>query len=150
MVRPDPPSPPCTGSTCRAAGPKVPLELPLENVHKQSIVINSAGWQHLATRTSLAHHLHAIGAVIMTACRFLSEIMTTGEPKRNFFQSAIYNFFALYLGITPPAPGQELFYAGLLLGATLLLLRRRLLHHPPPDERDARLTRLGKTRSLVR
>ncbi len=48
--------------------------------------------------------------------------MTTGEPKRNFFQSAIYNFFALYLGITPPAPGQEIFYAGLLLGATLLLL----------------------------
>jgi hypothetical protein len=48
--------------------------------------------------------------------------MTTGEPKRNFFQTAIYNFFALYLGITPPAPGQELFYAGLLLGATLLFL----------------------------
>jgi len=52
----------------------------------------------------------------------LSEIMTTGEPKRNFIQSAIYNLFALYLGITPPAPGQEIFYAGLLLGATLLFL----------------------------
>lgn len=49
-------------------------------------------------------------------------MMMTGEPKRNFFQSVIYNFFAVYLGITPPAPGQELFYAGLLLGATLLLL----------------------------
>jgi len=58
----------------------------------------------------------------MTASRFPSESMTTGDPKRNFFQSAIYNFFALYLGITPPAPGQELFYAGLLLGAALLLL----------------------------
>jgi hypothetical protein len=48
--------------------------------------------------------------------------MTTAEPKRNFFQMAIYNFFALYLGITPPAPGQELFYGALLLGVTLLLI----------------------------
>ena len=30
--------------------------------------------------------------------------------------------FALYLGITPPAPGQEFVYAALLLGVTLLLL----------------------------
>lgn len=58
----------------------------------------------------------------MAASRFPSEIMTTGDPKRTFFHTAIYNFFALYLGITPPAPGQELFYAGLLLGAALLLL----------------------------
>ena len=48
--------------------------------------------------------------------------MTTAEPKRNFFQNAIYNFFAVWLGITPPAPGQELFYAGLLLGITALLV----------------------------
>jgi hypothetical protein len=59
---------------------------------------------------------------MMTAYRFLSETMTTAEPKRNFFQTAIYNFFALYLGVTPPAPGQELFYAALLLGVTLLLV----------------------------
>jgi hypothetical protein len=52
----------------------------------------------------------------------LSETMTTAEPKRNFFQMAIYNFFALYLGVTPPAPGQELFYAALLLGAALFLV----------------------------
>jgi hypothetical protein len=48
--------------------------------------------------------------------------MTTTEPRRSFFQTAVYNFFALYLGVTPPAPGKEGFYAGLLLGATLLLI----------------------------
>ncbi len=48
--------------------------------------------------------------------------MTTPEPKRNFFQNAVYSFFALFLGITPPAPGQEGFYAALLLGITLLLI----------------------------
>jgi hypothetical protein len=52
----------------------------------------------------------------------LSEIMTTEEPKRNFLQIAVHNFFALYLGVTPPSPGQELFYAGLLLGVALLLI----------------------------
>ena len=48
--------------------------------------------------------------------------MTTEEPKRNFLQSAVHNFFALYLGVTPPSPGQELFYAALLLGVALLLV----------------------------
>jgi hypothetical protein len=48
--------------------------------------------------------------------------MTTEAPKRNFLQIAIHNFFALYLGITPPSPGQELFYAALLLGVALLLI----------------------------
>jgi hypothetical protein len=48
--------------------------------------------------------------------------MTTAQPKRNFFQTAVYNFFALYLGVTPPAPGQEVFYAALLLAAVLLLI----------------------------
>ena len=48
--------------------------------------------------------------------------MTDAEPKRNFFQTAVHNFFALYLGVTPPSPGQELFYAALLLGAALFLL----------------------------
>jgi hypothetical protein len=47
--------------------------------------------------------------------------MTTTEPRRNLFQTAVYNFFALYLGVTPPAPGQEGFYAALLLGAALFL-----------------------------
>ena len=46
--------------------------------------------------------------------------MTTAEPKRNWFQSAVYNFFAV-MGVTPPAPGQELFYAGLLLCALALI-----------------------------
>jgi hypothetical protein len=59
---------------------------------------------------------------MMTTSCHSSVIMTTAEPKRNFFQSAIYNFFALYLGITPPAPGQELFYAALMLGVSLLLI----------------------------
>jgi len=44
------------------------------------------------------------------------------EPKRNFFQTAVYNFFALYLGVTPPAPGKEGFYAALLIAAVLLLI----------------------------
>jgi len=48
--------------------------------------------------------------------------MKTAEPKRNFFQTAIYNFFAMYLGVTPPAPGKEGFYAALLFGAILLLV----------------------------
>lgn len=48
--------------------------------------------------------------------------MTTPEPRRNFFQSAVYSFFALYLGVTPPAPGKEGFYAALLLGAVLFLI----------------------------
>jgi hypothetical protein len=51
-----------------------------------------------------------------------SFLMNTPEAKRNFFQSAVYNFFALYLGVTPPAPGQELFYAGLLLAAALVIV----------------------------
>jgi hypothetical protein len=51
-----------------------------------------------------------------------SETMTDSEPKRNFFQTAVYNFFALYLGITPPAPGQELFYASLLAAAAVFLI----------------------------
>ena len=48
--------------------------------------------------------------------------MTTPEPRRNFFQTAVYSFFALYLGVTPPALGKEGFYAALLLGATLLIV----------------------------
>lgn len=44
------------------------------------------------------------------------------EQKRNVLQIAVHNFFALYLGITPPAPGQELFYAALLLGAAAFLV----------------------------
>jgi hypothetical protein len=61
--------------------------------------------------------------ITTTFCIYLlSEIMTPAEPKRNFFQIAVHNFFALYLGITPPSPGQELFYASLLLGIGVLLL----------------------------
>jgi len=37
------------------------------------------------------------------------------EPKRNLLQSAIHNVFAVWLGITPPSPGQELFYGALLV-----------------------------------
>jgi hypothetical protein len=48
--------------------------------------------------------------------------MAADEQKRNFFQIAVHNFFALYLGCTPPSPGQELFYGGLLLGATAFLI----------------------------
>jgi hypothetical protein len=49
-------------------------------------------------------------------------MMTAAEPKRNFFQIALHNFFAMYLGVTPPSPGQELFYAALLIGVTVFLL----------------------------
>lgn len=48
--------------------------------------------------------------------------MTSTQPKQNFFQTAVHNFFALYLGVTPPAPGQEYFYGALLLGVCLVLL----------------------------
>lgn len=51
-----------------------------------------------------------------------SELMTTAEPKRTFVQTWIHNFFALYLGVTPPAPGKEGFYAVLLLAVTLFLI----------------------------
>ena len=52
----------------------------------------------------------------------VNETMAPAEPKRNFFQTAVYNFFALYLGITPPAPGQEGFYAALLLGVAVVVI----------------------------
>jgi len=48
--------------------------------------------------------------------------MAAEEKKRNFIQIAVHNFFALYLGCTPPSPGQELFYGGLLLGAAAFLV----------------------------
>ncbi len=48
--------------------------------------------------------------------------MTTAEPKRNIFQTWVYNFFAMYLGVTPPDPGKEYFYAALLVGVTLGLV----------------------------
>jgi hypothetical protein len=44
------------------------------------------------------------------------------EPKRNFFHTAIYNFFALYLGVTPPRPGTEGIYAALLIAAALFVI----------------------------
>jgi hypothetical protein len=51
-----------------------------------------------------------------------SKTMTAVEPKRNFFQTAVYNFFAMYLGVTPPRPGTEGFYAALLIAAILGLI----------------------------
>ena len=54
--------------------------------------------------------------------RPMSEAMTTPEREKTFFQTAVYNFFAMYLGVTPPAPGKEGFYAALLLIATLLII----------------------------
>ncbi len=48
--------------------------------------------------------------------------MTNPEPKRTFLQTAVHNFFALYLGVTPPAPGKEGFYAALLLAVVVLLV----------------------------
>jgi hypothetical protein len=46
--------------------------------------------------------------------------MTTAEPKRNAFQNAVYNFFAV-VGVTPPAPGQEWFYLGVVLAVSGLI-----------------------------
>ena len=48
--------------------------------------------------------------------------MTTDERKRSFFQTAVHNFFAMYLGVTPPAHGTEGFYAALLIAVLLFLL----------------------------
>jgi hypothetical protein len=50
------------------------------------------------------------------------ETMTDNDPKRTFLQNSVHNFFALYLGVTPPAPGKEGFYAALLLAVALLLI----------------------------
>jgi hypothetical protein len=50
------------------------------------------------------------------------QTMTTPEPKRTFLQTAVHNFFALYLGVTPPTPGKSGFYAALLLAVMLLLI----------------------------
>ncbi len=50
------------------------------------------------------------------------ETMTTTEPKRTFLQTAVHNFFALYLGVTPPAPGKEGLYATLLLAVAMCLI----------------------------
>jgi hypothetical protein len=43
-------------------------------------------------------------------------------PRRSFLQIAVHNFFALYLGVTPPAHGQEGYYAALLLAVALFLV----------------------------
>jgi len=48
--------------------------------------------------------------------------MTSDENKRNFLQIAVHNFFALYLGVTPPSPGKEKFYAALLVGAAVVIV----------------------------
>ena len=44
------------------------------------------------------------------------------ETKRTFLQIAVHNFFALYLGVTPPERGKEGFYAALLLAVALILV----------------------------
>ncbi len=44
------------------------------------------------------------------------------EPKRTFLQIAVHNFFAIYLGVTPPDPGKEGYYAALLLAVALFLI----------------------------
>jgi len=49
-------------------------------------------------------------------------IVNESEPRRSLFGSAVYNFFALYLGVTPPAPGKEGFYVGVLLVALLVII----------------------------
>ena len=48
--------------------------------------------------------------------------MPATETKRTFLQIAVHNFFALYLGVTPPTPGKEGFYAALLLAVALFLI----------------------------
>ena len=49
-------------------------------------------------------------------------IVNESEPRHSLFGSAVYNFFALYLGVTPPAPGKEGFYVGVLLVALLVII----------------------------
>jgi hypothetical protein len=52
----------------------------------------------------------------------MSNPVPNPEPKRTLFQTAVYNFFALYLGTTPPAPGKEGFYAAILLGLAVVIV----------------------------
>jgi hypothetical protein len=51
----------------------------------------------------------------------MSNLENSPQPRRSLLQSAIHNLFALFFGITPPAPGQEGFYAAILLGIILLI-----------------------------
>ncbi len=44
------------------------------------------------------------------------------EPKRGLLASAIHNLFALFFGITPPAPGQEGFYAAIMVGIVVAII----------------------------
>jgi hypothetical protein len=54
--------------------------------------------------------------------RTMSNPENNAAPRRSLLQSAIHNLFALFFGITPPAPGQEGFYAAILLGIILLIV----------------------------
>lgn len=44
------------------------------------------------------------------------------EPKRGLVASAIHNLFALFFGITPPAPGEEGFYAAVMVGIVVVIV----------------------------
>ena len=46
----------------------------------------------------------------------------TNEPKRGLIASGIHNLFALFFGITPPAPGQEGFYAAVMVGIVIAIV----------------------------
>jgi hypothetical protein len=42
--------------------------------------------------------------------------------KRGFLLRALYHFYTIYLGITPPTPKQEKTVAGILLGAVAVFV----------------------------
>ncbi|MDR3765351.1 MAG: hypothetical protein P4M01_14780 [Acidobacteriota bacterium] len=46
----------------------------------------------------------------------------SNEPKRGLIASGIHNLFALFFGITPPARGQEGFYAAIMLGIVVAII----------------------------
>jgi hypothetical protein len=85
-----------------------------------------------ASSKSPSIHIRTLGSTDFSAVKAFpayhvrtmreSKTMKKTDPKRNFFQTAVYNFFALYLGVTPPAPGKEGFYATLLIVSILILM----------------------------
>lgn len=44
------------------------------------------------------------------------------EPPDGVFLRAMHNFYAVYLGVTPPPPQKAALYAGIVIGGTLTLV----------------------------
>jgi hypothetical protein len=111
------------------------LEEPLQNVHAfppcrlksiRALRGESKAAPKAPAASSRSKSMNYCGWAIMMDGRRDRRTMSNPEnnaaPRRSLLQSAIHNLFALFFGITPPAPGQEGFYAAILLGIILLIV----------------------------